>query len=61
MSFEDDMEKYRNPHPYGTSEVSICWGDSYYYNLLIQEYGKERVEEYLRKNPFIRYVDNASL
>lgn len=52
MSFESDMEKYRNPD--GGSGMSICWGDSYYKASLIKKYGEKRVEEYLRKNPFIR-------
>lgn len=48
------MEKYRNPN--GGSGMSICWGDSYYKASLIKKYGEKRVEEYLRKNLFIREV-----
>lgn len=51
MSFESDMEKYRNPN--GGAGMSICWGDSYYLLSLKKRYGKERVEDYLRKHPFI--------
>lgn len=51
MSFESDMEKYRNPD--GGYGMSPCWGDSYYYMSLVEKYGEKRVEEYLRKHPFI--------
>lgn len=51
MSFESDMEKYRNPN--GGAGMSICWGDGYYLLSLKKRYGKERVEDYLRKHPFI--------
>lgn len=56
MSFTSDMEKYRNPD--GGSGMSICWGDSYYYRSLVKKYGEKRVEDYLRKHPFIREVPN---
>ena len=51
MSFESDMEKYRNTN--GGDGMSIWWGDSYYLLSLKKRYGKERVEDYLRKHPFI--------
>jgi hypothetical protein len=51
MSFESDMEKFRNPD--GGDGMSICWGDSYYYDSLVRKYGKKRVEDYLKKHPFI--------
>lgn len=51
MSFESDMEKFRNPD--GGTSMSICWGDSYYYDSLVRKYGKKRVEDYLKKHPFI--------
>ena len=51
MSFESDMEKFRNPD--GGDGMSICWGDSYYYDSLVRKYGKKRVEDYLKKYPFI--------
>lgn len=53
MSFESDMEKYRNPD--GGASMSICWGDRYYLLSLKKKYGKERVEDYLRKHSFIHY------
>lgn len=54
MSFESDMEKFRNPD--GGDGMSICWGDSYYYDSLVLKYGKKRVEDYLKKHPFIYHV-----
>ena len=57
MSFKSDMEKYRNPSD--SSGMSVCWGDSYYYASLVRKYGREKVEEYLRKNPFIREVPKS--
>lgn len=57
MSFESDMEKYRNPD--GGAGMSICWGDLYYYASLVKKYGKERVEDYMKKHPFIRDIDKS--
>lgn len=54
MSFESDMEKFRTPD--GGDGMSICWGDSYYYDSLVRKYGKKRVEDYLKKHPFIYEV-----
>lgn len=57
MSFESDMKLFLNPNDNGN--MSIVWGDTYYRISLEKKYGKERVDEYLKKHPFIYDPDKS--
>lgn len=59
MSFESDMEQYRNPN--NGRGMSVVWGDAYYRMSLVKKYGEERVEEYLRKHPLIKELPEKFL